>query len=402
MFTRRTERFLVEAFMLDRTEGDSTNISTYIKNISVKKNYIENSLPLFVIDLFLPNDVREKMRDNDIFINLDVSKYSDIDSEQTEETETPFITGNVFNVLIKPYTKPNTDNSLKSEDDEGNGEKGNNFKLFPFQIAGVPENLVKKNNLIINEVYQESLMDDILVNILSQAESGKIFIDPSDNKEREESLLVPPLNIITAVKYLHEYYGIYNSKLGLFFDYNGTYCFKHFNEMRTYTNSFEIIVDDVADIDDDIKYTAIHVDEQDENLRLFVKRAPSMVDRREIVMDTIGETSVFSSYDNNFNLVRRIYNNDTTNNKVRYFWNQNSSKILEESAVTMAKYSNVINIPLSNIDPNYFNIDTLFTIVSDKKFINGVYVLLENSFSLSTSDYVHFQSNIVLKLTKLK
>ena len=100
-----------------------------------------------------------------------------------------------------------------------------------------------------------------------------------------------------------------------------------------------------------------------------------MQDRREIAMDTIGETSVFSSYDRNFNLIRRIYNNDTTNNKVRYFWNQNSSKILEESAVGMAKYSNLITIPLSNIDPNYFNIDTLFTIVSDKKFINGVYTL---------------------------
>ena len=109
-------------------------------------------------------------------------------------------------------------------------------------------------------------------NILSRAESGKIFIDPSDNKDREESLLVPPLNIITAIKYLHEYFGIYNSKLGLFFDYNGTYCFKHFNEMRNYTNSFEIIVDDVADIDDDIKYTSVHVDEQGLKLKTLCKK----------------------------------------------------------------------------------------------------------------------------------
>jgi hypothetical protein len=388
--------------MLDRTEGDSLNISTYVRKISVKKNYMENSLPLFVIDLNLPNDVKERMRDNDILINLEVTKYSDIDSEQTEETETPFITGSVFNVLIKPYTKPKNDHSFKGEEEEDETGKQDNFKLFAYQLAGVPEDLIKKNNIIVNEVYESSLIDDILVNILSKAESSKIFIDPSDNKDREDSLLVPPLNVITAIKYLNEYYGIYNSKLGLFFDYNGTYCFKHFNDMRSYTNSFEVVVDSVADIDDDVKYTTVHIDEEDKNVRIYLKTAPSMMDRKEIAMDSVGETSVFSSYDKNYNLVRRIYSNDTTNKKVRYFWNANSSKILEESSVNMAKYSNVVSIPLSNIDPNYFNVDTLFTIVSEKKFINGVYALLENTFSFTTKDYLHFESNIVLKLTKLK
>ena len=59
-------------------------------------------------------------------------------------------------------------------------------------------------------------------------------------------------------------------------------------------------------------------------------------------------------------------------------------------------------VSMTNIDPSYFNIDTLYRIKADEAYIAGDYVLLENSFTIFTSNYINYNSIVNLKLTKLK
>jgi hypothetical protein len=405
MYINRIEKFLVEATLLDHTNSDSIDISQFISSINVKRNYMDNSLPLFVIDMMTTQQVRDKMRDNEVSINVKVSKYLDVNSETTEDSdEQPVIDSVILNSTIRVYEKIYTTSSQKTEEEnEDIDSESSTLQIIPYQIIGIPEELILKNSQVINEVYQDAKMNDILVHIASSIEPNEAFIDPSDNNEKEMSLIIPPLNPIPALKYLQDNYGIYNSSMGVFLDLDKTYIYKKFSKNRLYKNTFEVIVVAADDISSDQKFTTPLFDE-DNNVRLYLKNTPDFISELSVNSDTIGETTIFNSYDYNFDGVRRVYNNDNIDNKkVRYYWNYNQSKIFEESFLDETiQVSEGTGITLSNIDPSYFSIDTLYVLSSPTEYANGTYILIDNTFTIFTNDYLHYNSAVHLKLTKLK
>ncbi len=403
-FSNRVEKFFIEATLLDLTNNDSTNISEFIKDLSVKKSFFDNSFPLVVINMMTTETFRDKMRDNDISINLKVSKYIDVNQDDNQDEESIVIDEVVFQTTIKEYQKPYVGTASRREDEEvdsGDSQR-DAVKLFPYQIIGIPEELVNKNNIVINEVYENTKMDDILVNIISKVESSRIFIDPSDNNDFEDSLIIPPLNIVPSLKYLNDIYGIYDSPMGVFFDFDGTYLFKLNKNDRATTNSLEIVVTPSDNIDADMKYTTPEFDENG-NVRLNLKVTPPFLSAEKINMNIMGQTAVFTSYDYNFDTVRRIYENQTDNNKLRYFWNTYQNKLAEEQYLNSIKQTSMVTmINMNNISPTYFNIDTLYTIRSKDAYANGNFSLVEINYSFFSNDFVHYNSVVSLKLAKIK
>jgi len=405
MYLNRVEKFLIEATVLDRTNDLSFDVSRYVESISVKKDYFTDSFPLFVINFMTTSELRNMMRDNDIYIDLKVSRYLDIDSELSQDsTEQPIIDEIIIDTLIRVYDKPYTTTSIEeNEEDENSENSATTLQTIPFQVVGIPDELLLKNSTIINEVYDNAKMDDIIINIISSVEKNSIFLDKTDNTNREQSLLIPPLNIIPAIKYLQNVYGVYNSQMGIFFDLNKTYIFKFFNPERIYRNSFEILVPNANDTGLDLKFTTPLFDEN-ENVRVHLRTIPDFSSNMEFNMDVLGETTIFNSYDFDFNTVQRSLSfPEAKNSKVRYYWNTYQNQIFEENLKNVSLNSaEGIGISLPNISPNYFSVDTLFTVNADSVYADGRYVLVENSFILHTNDYIHYNSIVHLKLTKIK
>jgi hypothetical protein len=405
MYINKLEKFLVEATLIDRTNDQTIDISSFIHSINVKKNYVTNSFPLFVINIMTTEQVRNIMRDNEISINLKVDKYSDSDSETSEDSdEIPVIEERIINTTIRIYEKPFVStNTFKEEDDEESDSFSDVIQTVPYQLTGIPEELIKKNDKIINEVYHDIKINNALVNILSKVEKNEIYIDNSDNKRRYDSLLVPPLNLIPAIKHIQSNFGIYASPIGIFFDMNKTYLYKLFNKNRENSTTVEIITVKSNDIGDDNKFITPLVDEN-RNVRVYLKNTPDFESFTKINDDILGRTTVINSYDYNFDLIRRIYeHSEVEGDKVRYYWNEKQDKIFEDEFINENKQaSEGTTITLSNIDPNYFNIDTLYTLTTSTPYANGNYELVENSFSFFTSDYTHYNSIVNIKLAKLK
>lgn len=405
MFTNRIEKFLVEATVLDKTNSTSFDISKYIHSISIKKDYFVDSFPLFVVNFMTTSELRDLMRDNEIMLDLKVSRYLDIDAEVTEDsTEQPIIDDVIIDTVIRVYEKPYTTTDIKEDEDDENSENiATTLQTIPFQIVGIPDELLLKNSTVINEVYENAKMEDIIINILSSIEKNNIFMDKTDNQTRELSLLIPPLNVIPAIKYLQDIYGIYNSQLGIFFDLDKTYLFKFFNKDRNYKNNFEIMIPNSNDIGGDLKFTTPLLDEND-NIRIYLKTVPNFSSDLSVNMDTLGETTIFNSYDFDFNVVQRTFSSaELSSSKVRYYWNTYQNEIFEESFRNVSLNSaEGIGITIPNISPNYFSLDTLTTLTSNNSYANGVYGLVGSSFMLSTSDYEHYTSLLHLRFTKLK
>lgn len=405
MYINKLEKFFVGATLLDRTNDATIDISPYIRAISVKKNFINNSFPLFVIDIMTTEQIRDIMRDNEISVNIKVDRYSDTDSETNEDSsEAPVIEDTIIDTTIRIYDKPYVSSSTyKEEDDENSDSMSDVMRVFPYQLSGIPDELVAKNDKIINEVYGNAKINDILVHILSQVENNEIYIDSSDNPERFSSLLVPSLNVIPAIRYIQSVYGIYNSSLGIFFDTDRTYLYKPFNKNRINNNTVEVITIKANDISDDNKLLTPLVDENN-NVRIHLKNTPDFTSFTKINNDEIGKTTVFNSYDSNFDVVRRIVEHPgVEGNKTRYYWNYQQDKLFEDTFINENKeVGEGINISLSNIDPNYFNIDTLYVLNTQTEYANGNYNLIEQAFSIYTTDYEHYNSMINLKLIKIR
>jgi hypothetical protein len=404
MFVGKVQKFLVEATFLNQDDDtDTLDVSKFVKRINIKKDYVGSSFPLFVIQMMCTDDLRNKIRDSDFLLGLRVSSYSAVDSESEGDNEGVVIDSVVFETTIKPFIKEFTSSAIIKEDDQEttNDNLNNTVKLVPYEITGIPLELIEKNNSIINEVYQDAKLEDIIVNIVSSVESNQIFVDKPDNLVKEESLIIPPMNVISSIRYLQQIYGVYNTNLGIFFDTGRTSVFKVRNIDRQHSNRLEILVRRPEEITDDSVFLAPQIDENN-NIRLHIKINPPFYSTKEINMNYLGQTSVFSSYDYNMDIVKRIYNNSEANNsKVRYFWNDSQSKIFEESYINNIKNQEFSTIILQNINPNYFSIDTLYTIESADQYVRGTYMVAENSFLFDTIDYEHYTSMVSLKLIKI-
>jgi hypothetical protein len=401
-YSTKIEKFLVEASLLGIDNTESIDVSRYITDINVKKDFAQSSFPLVVINMMTTEAVREQMQSNDVSMRLKVSKFTDVDGEQDGGDSSVSIDEVVFDTIIRTYTKPFSSTMSKTEDDnEDRDNQRDTVQLIPYQIVGIPEDLIQKNAVVVNEVYDSSKMDDILVNMLSRAETGTIFIDPSDNVERHESLVIPPMNLVPAVKYLQEVYGIYDAGMSLFFDFSGTYLTKLFAQTRQYRNSMEVLTVPARDNSTDQRYTSNQIDEEG-NVRLYMNVPPPFVSSEVISLDYVGQTTVFNSYDSGFNTLKRVYEQDTSSGKVRYFWNNYQNEITERSYVNETlRTSQAIMLTMKNISPAYFGQDTLFRVTSDKDYATGDYTLLEMSFSIFTrGDYKVYESVISMKLSK--
>jgi hypothetical protein len=403
MFTNKIERFLIEAFLIDITNDLTIDISKTINSIAVKKNYQTDSFPLFVINMKTTMDLRDRIRDNNVKFSIKVSKYSDIDTESQEDEGNLLIEDVIIDTTIRVYTKEYSASNARIEEDleDTPDTQLNTIQGVFYQITGIPEALITKNDIVVNEVYQDAKIEDIIINILSKVDNN-IYMDQPDNTEKEESLLVPPLNVIPALRYIEEIYGIYRAPFSIFFDMNKTYLFNMYNINREFANKLEVNVIPSNDINNDIVFSSAQVDESN-NVRLYMKINPQFSSSREINTDTIGQTTVFNSYDKNFDVVRRVYNNNINvpSNKTRYYWNYYQNKTFEESFIKSVTKNDVVNISLSNISPNYFNVNTLFTITSNDAYITGRYALAESSFILTTDNYTFYTSLVNLNLLKI-
>jgi hypothetical protein len=401
-YETRIEKFLVEATILDVPGSDSVDISKYITDINVRKSFASSSFPLVVVNFMTTEQYRDIMQNNDVSIRLKVSKYTDIDSESAEGDSAVSVEDVVFDTVVRSYNKPFASTmTRKEEGGEGDTSQVETTQLFPYQIVGIPQELIEKNATVINEVYQDARMDDILVNILSRVEGGRVFVDPSDNVDRIQSLIIPPMNVVPAIKYLQEVYGVYDAGLSLFFDFDGAYLTRLFSAQREYGNSLEIITVAPSDNDADSRYTSNQIDE-DGNVRLRLNVPPPFVSNEKINIDSVCKTTVFNSYEFNFNPVKRVYEQDSQTSKTRYFWNGYQNRISERSYVNETlRASNAIMVTMKNISPSYFRQDTLYRVESDKGYVSGEYNLLELSFSIFTrGDYRTYESMLSLKLSR--
>lgn len=397
------QKCLIEASAFD-TGGTNYDISEMVSGVMVQKDYIEKSFPLFVFDLRTTEEVRDFLRDDATWISVTIHMY-DVSTESNSETadeEDPTITDTIYSGTIRLYDKPYSTTAASYDEDTEDEDSDNQSTAAPFvyyRVSGIPEDLIDKNSGAINQIYSNAKFDDILINMLS-GDDREIYIQPSDNQETKETVLIPPLTLIQAIKYLNDGYQIYNGACSVFLDLNCTYVYNPYEDNMDYTNLFECEVLSSSATLNNEEY--LYPTMEDDHVNISFRTLPGFTDEHEIIGNTIGSETVYYSYNELYGITTRSASNSEAYEKKKYFWNEFGQKRFEDAySESISKSSKAMMMTLTNINPELVHPTTKFVVTADDyPDAEGTYFPTTVSYSITSSDMKHYNPMVSVNLIK--
>lgn len=395
-YTTINDQFLISGYLQDIDNNEDYSLNGCFRMVGIQKDFLNAIYPKFSVVLIVTQDIYDIIQKNNVKLALKIESFSALDAIEDEENDTPIVEDVVVNTILRLYDKNLTKVAVKSDDDaETEEESPIENQKYQIQLIGYPDKILELNDEIVNDVYANASMDEILTDIYGQ--NNSLYLDSSDNKQREETLLIPPMNIAKAIDYLQSNYGIYDTDVLHFFDVDKTYICKRFSSAEGYyENILDIQVQEISD-SSSTTYTNIQVDDEN-NLKKVLDSAPVYTSIKDVNDNLIGGTAIFGSYGSEFELVSRTYERDKNNSKVRYYWNTNKSDLFEKAAVKSTSIQSAIS--LSNLNPSYITPKTRVNINCEDELCKGSYDISEMRVSFSSGNMKTYTGNILLTIIK--
>lgn len=396
--------FKVEGTLVDKTDGNSYNLSNYIIDIMVRKRYIEDVFPLFVLDFRLTQELRNRLRDDEYLIDLKISYFENSDDGDSSIKDTSDIAeaGIVYQGTIRPYITP-YDTTYSKKDEESESAEGveTSAPLVFYRVSGIPDSLIGLNENALNIIYKNSNLSTSLVNIISSTVTNlKCSIQQPTNTKLYKNILIPPLSLVKAINYLDTYYGIYNTPASLFIDTDKLYLYDSLSKDIPLENTIEYNIKSTEDTSNMSDIGSVTMDDEN-NIRIYSRIAPSINNNKKVVSHTVGSDAIYYSYDSNFNIIKRSSGNPNSYNKFRYFWNNKLDYGFETKDVLLSNAYTSITLSLSNVNPQVITPYTKLKIISqDYPDIQGEYTIASLSYMMSSGNLNEYSDTISITAIK--
>ena len=341
------QQFLISGYIEDLTDNTSIPLNDNILSVAVKKDFSTDVMPLFVVNIKVDYATREILRLHDFRLAITVEEFDIKEDLSEDDYQDNIPTGTTFSTILKIFDKNIQPIDIKQ--DSENEEDYLTAQKFDLSFTCIPEDIYNRNSRIINSVYQNASNNEIIIDILSD-DNIKLYIDPSNNTDREERLFIPPLNVSKAIEYLQIHYGIYDSHYNLFFDLDTTYLKKKYNDNSYIGNMLNINILSQNEISDSLGYYNMEYDNETGNLRKVLKTTPIFTEQTDVMSNLLGGHVFIGSYGENYELITRSYEDNQNDSKIRYFWNPSRNSLFE---TTQEKIPNIfINIPFYQLIPH--------------------------------------------------
>ncbi len=383
---------------------ETIDLNGAVTAIAIKKDFLNNIFPLYVISLSLSDSLRRKLIENEFYLSLKIYRITVTElavESDVETTSSPTTDKIITSILLRPFDNPKIFQKQKSSDvDDSDSEDVLASQMMSYTINCVPKEQLQINSNILNACYNNSNMSEIVLNLLSEVYTKDTYFQESFNNTRYKSLLIPPGSIVQSLRFLQENYMIYKYNLNMFFEFDRLYLYDIFDLNREFRNSFSINIDSDPTNSDQEKYSHNFVDDN-ENVQKYLDTNPVFFSKKDISGYKKGNKIIVSSYDDNFNLVTRQYNDDTSASdmKTRVIWNKEQAQSFERSYNN--RITEISQISLANFDPTYIEPDTMINISgSEQAFINGTYILSGIDVYFSSEDKKTFSNTVSCNLIK--
>lgn len=222
-----------------------------IHNLMIDYDYDDKNMPIMIFKVSLDKNLIDDMIKNSSTkkITLIISKYI-LDSEPQIKEE--YIKGNFIYFL---------DNNLNYQKDlDYSADTKDSEDIYrTINIGLVKEEIIDNNKLLINDIHNNSNMNNILLFHLTHM---KVLMESSTNNKNYERLIIPPLSSVTQlIKYLDDIYSIYDTPYRLFYDYDKTYLLSSSgNPIQSKEELYTTIIININNTTtDESKYQGMHI-----------------------------------------------------------------------------------------------------------------------------------------------
>ena len=228
--------YKIRTTILNNNDGSAIDISKNVKNIMIKRDYINNVFPLFVLNMTLTEEERDLLRDNDADISLKVYSGNALLGSQDEESDmNDYLSEVSIDTILRVYDKKFTTDSLNIDENEDDIDESNGTIGAPslfYSIACIPKDIADSNSFHINNIYDNCKAPTALLNIVSSMNINKdVYFDSIDlSPEQYNFILITPQTPMSAISYLDDNYKIYtNGVLNAFHDIDKIYLYNIYN-----------------------------------------------------------------------------------------------------------------------------------------------------------------------------
>lgn len=378
------------------------NLSKYLVNVVVTSDYKDKIMPMWAFNFQLPYSIKRELQEEDFSLPFRIYsiKKSGIEGNDPYFPDEEVIYDEViYEDEIIEYTKTHSNIKQYTEDEENVDQ--NAIHSLPYTISGLSKNIMETNSSILNGNYRNSMSLNALKASIQDLDKKINIITSDANLVREyEQIIIPPMNLIPAIKHILTYYPIYNTYTGIFFNDP--------NNLHIFTNTFDSLrtrIDvEVLDNSQEIQYNPddFILTQKEENYYTYKTNiTPSFETTKKVNDVLLGIEKIIYSYDDIFNL-RSGSSVDRNNiyNKKRIYWNElnddSSISIIED----IYKRNKVTALNFLNVDPRIFNQYTYVNILGDDSisYLIDKYSVVAKTEVFSTSPNNKFIFNNELTL----
>lgn len=282
-------------------------------------------------------------------------------------------------------------------------ESQNLFEIYLFNPI-----LLASSRYVINNIYEEANLQDIIGQMLSQSGHKNVLMGRIDNPELYQELLIPALPVSKALMYLDQYYGLYKTGGLVYYDIDRLYILSTNGRATAvapgewYETTILVPAPDnalpgsgmVRVPGQKIYYPTINEDEINVQKMTPMKNVSSGHDSKVVIKDGV----VIS--DSKQNLTKPI---DSANNtKVVYV---NKTNKYTQSVIDARSIENetVIYISSNNLDSDAFKPNKTYRVIfyseEKRQKYSGLYRLsyFYNVMRVTSENYLDSSMHIVLK-----
>lgn len=222
---------------------DIINIpSENLNSMNILHNYDENMFPIFQIVLLLnanlyniiiknKNIVKIKLRIQKFYVEIgknNRSMYRDFINDTFD-----LILDDSIENLDRELQRDTQKNDLKNiSTDLSNDIKYQTF--VPCEFFLFKNETIESTKKPINAIFSNASPTDVLYFLLKEGNIKNVLMSPSDNIVKYKKIIIPPLKLGEAIKFLDSYYGLYKNGSMIYFDFNKVYILNYIGECTAY------------------------------------------------------------------------------------------------------------------------------------------------------------------------
>lgn len=407
--TLTEHRFDIYEYICDAL-SITCNSKTYpIENIQIsgiylERNYDEDHLPIFMIQLIMSDDLYHNICNHHKDTTFTMKLKSQISVSETEKTAGSLYINGTFEPVGQdgsPYHSQQLYDSVKEKSTAGEGSMLTEFSnARTFILCSRQQlNATKK---VSNYVLSSATMTDAASIVLSQSGAVKPLVSPFDNTSTYNELILLPQPAIPQLKYLNNFYGFYKEGAQIFFDLNYTYILRNTAKCTAYVpNEIQTVVFCVYDTSygetakigstTDILNKVAYIGLSSVNFTLdnLSNAANEYMGSNATIINNDGSiTQASPGTGESVNIL-------SVRNHNKYFTDEMSLRIKELSCVV---YLNIQNVDLNLLTPNKtFRIMSTDTNITKK--VSGLFRLVSTQTTFIKSGD-HYLTNTIVQLRR--